>query len=295
MDQACDAGMLFAILSGGECLLYPHFREIYDHLADRGVLVSVLTNGTLLDEEYVEWFSLRTPERIQISVYGSTPEAYRRVTGNASAFHCVDRAIDLLKQKKIPYELAITVSKNLVDDFESLLRYCISKEPYKCHVNTCPFDTRPETDRKFDAYAPSLDQQVAVFKTQMRVRNENMKGILPEKEDKPRQNPTQSETGVPCIAGQSSFAITWEGKMIPCSVFDYGGTFPLNTGFDAAWKELHQACLAYRNPIECQDCAYYSACRYCSAGHYLRMGEGHADPAVCLEAKRMVAEGIRRL
>ena len=298
MQQACDAGMLFANLTGGECLLYPGFRDLYQYLTDKGVLVTILTNGTLLNEEWVSWLAERTPQRVQISVYGSTPEAYEKVTGNAGAFDRVDQGIDLLSKYNIPFELAITVSSNLVDDFENILRYCIQKKPNKFMVNSCPFDARPETERAFSDYAPTLDQQVEIFRIQRKVKEEylSLEGITPPnavKEEK--MNPQATPIGIQCAAGRNSFSITWEGKMLPCSIFDYAGTFPLIDGFIKSWNMLNKACMEYINPMECSTCDYYSACRFCPAGHYLRMGEGHADPAVCAEAHRMVAERIRAI
>ena len=83
--------------------------------------------------------------------------------------------------------------------------------------------------------------------------------------------------------------------MLPCNVFDFSGTFPLANGFAKSWEVLHSACMEYTNPIECITCEYYKACRFCPGGHFMRMGEGKADPAVCEEAYKMVAEGIRNI
>jgi radical SAM protein with 4Fe4S-binding SPASM domain len=298
MEQACDMGMLFANLTGGECLLYPGFRDLYQYLTGRGVLVTILTNGTLINEEWAVWLAERTPQRVQISVYGSTPEGYRKVTGNGDAFARVDQGIDLLHKYKIPFELAITVSRNLVDDFENILRYCIQKKPNNCMVNSCPFDARPETERAFSDYAPTLDQQVEIFRIQNKIQTEHLSqdnSITPPISQNAKKNPQAIPVGTQCAAGRNSFSITWEGKMLPCSIFDYAGTFPLRDGFSEAWNSLHHACLEYVNAQECRTCNYYTACRFCPAGHYLRMGQGHADPAVCEEAHRMVAEGIRIL
>jgi len=298
MKQACDAGMMFATLTGGECLLYPGFRDLYQYLTDRGVLVTVLTNGTLLDEGWVSWLSERTPQRVQISVYGSAPDGYKQVTGSSSAFERVDQGIELLRKYNIPFELAITVSHNLVEDFENILRYCIQKNPGNCLVNPCPFDARPETERTFSDYAPTLDQQVEIFRVQKRVKQEHISQDhdmnVPIRKNK-KANPKSTSKGISCSAGRNSFSFTWEGKMLPCSIFDYAGTYPLQGSFNKSWEKMNRACAEYGNPMECGSCEYYSVCRFCPAGHYMRMGEGRADSAVCAEAYRMVAEGIRVL
>ena len=139
IDQACDAGMMFANLTGGECLMYPGFRQIYEHLQDKGILVTILSNGTLLAEEMVAWLAERPPQKVQISVYGSSPAGYEAVAGNGSAFYKIDKAIDLLKAASIPVKLSITASKYIVYDFAAIYKYCKSKEPLTITLSTFPF------------------------------------------------------------------------------------------------------------------------------------------------------------
>lgn len=294
IDEACDAGMLYATLSGGECLLYPGFRQIYDHLQSRGVRVTILTNGTLLDEETVDWLSERPPQRIQISVYGSSPEGYWAVAGRAEAFFEVDRAIDLVQKVGFPLDLAVTVSKRMVPDFEAILRYARTKGIEHCRVNPCPFESRPETERSFEDYAPSLDEQVGIFRIQRKLYEEalGVDGVyttLVEKKDAT----VLPERGIICSAGRNSFSINWEGKMLPCSVFDFAGGYPLIDDFQRIWGNMNRRCMEYRNPQDCVGCEYFKICRYCPAGHYMLSGEGHINPAVCAEGKRMVEEKLR--
>ena len=45
-----DSGMLYLLLTGGEPFLYPHFRELYEALHDAHILLSINTNGSLINE-----------------------------------------------------------------------------------------------------------------------------------------------------------------------------------------------------------------------------------------------------
>ena len=45
IDEAYAAGLMRVILTGGECLTYPWFREIYLYLHSLGCEIRVLTNG----------------------------------------------------------------------------------------------------------------------------------------------------------------------------------------------------------------------------------------------------------
>ena len=68
MGQAVDAGMMHADLTGGECLSYPGFKDVYLYLLSRGVAVSVLTNGQPITEEMADFFAQYPPSVIQITV-----------------------------------------------------------------------------------------------------------------------------------------------------------------------------------------------------------------------------------
>ena len=56
MAQAFSAGMFEATLTGGECLTYPGFDELYLYLQSLGCQITVMTNGVLLNEERLRFF-----------------------------------------------------------------------------------------------------------------------------------------------------------------------------------------------------------------------------------------------
>ena len=56
-EDMMKAGTLFVLLTGGEPLLYPHFRELYQKLRGLGMIVTINTNGTLIDEEWADFFA----------------------------------------------------------------------------------------------------------------------------------------------------------------------------------------------------------------------------------------------
>ena len=73
--EAQKSGMLLLLLTGGEPLLRPDFREIYTACINLGILISINTNGTLIDESMVEFFKKNPPLRVNLTLYGASPEA----------------------------------------------------------------------------------------------------------------------------------------------------------------------------------------------------------------------------
>ena len=72
MKQAVEAGMTYAKLTGGECLTYPGFQELYLYLRSFGVEVSVLSNGVLMEGEMADFLIANPPAHVQITLYGAS-------------------------------------------------------------------------------------------------------------------------------------------------------------------------------------------------------------------------------
>lgn len=78
-EDMIKAGTLFVLLTGGEPLLYPHFRELYQKLRELGMIITINTNGTLINEAWADFFAENKPRRINITLYGASNETYERL------------------------------------------------------------------------------------------------------------------------------------------------------------------------------------------------------------------------
>lgn len=305
IEKACDEGMMFATLTGGECFLHPGFKQIYEYLQSRGIFVSIFTNGTLFNKEIVDWLIDKPPRMIQISVYGSSTEEYEIITGGGDAFYKVDEAINLIKESGILFTLAITVSRQLTFFFNNILEYCKSKEPLRCDVGMHLIEAREETNRKYDNYSPSLDQQIDVFKIRFKSDGQELiqyscEDELFEKNNILKNNISKCDNiniikGIDCKAGRNSFSISWEGRMLACNTFPFAESYPLIDGFLNAWHYINKCSSEYIMPVECLNCAYKKVCPHCPAVHWLGAGEGHCNLRICKESKRYALEGIGKL
>lgn len=117
-------GFLLVTMSGGEPLSHPLFPTIYRTLKNRGFLVTICTNGTLIDEDTVGLFQRYPPFSLEISVYGTTAEQFRRFTGR-DAYHRFVSALDLLSAAGIDYSLKMPLTRrslHFARDVEILAR-----------------------------------------------------------------------------------------------------------------------------------------------------------------------------
>jgi len=105
IDEASAAGCLFFLITGGEPLLHKDFLRIYRYARERGMLVSVFTNGTLLDDAHVELFRELPPQFIEVTLYGATEETFDKVAGKEGAYEACHKGINMLKEGKVPFRL----------------------------------------------------------------------------------------------------------------------------------------------------------------------------------------------
>ena len=74
-----------------------------------------------------------------------------------------------------------------------------------------------------------------------------------------------------CMAGRSSFWMTWDGRMTPCGMMNEPVARPFEIGFSDAWKSIYQATDEILLPSECKNCKKRFACMMCGA---LTIAEG---------------------
>ncbi len=294
MRQAWEAGMLTATLSGGECLTYPGFDEIFLYLHSLGCEVAVLTNGFLLDERRIRFFQEHTPCRIHITLYGWNDDVYERVTGHR-AFGRVTENIRNAIDAGLPVYLSVTPSRFLGEDVMETVRVG-TRLAGSVSVNSYVFPPREETGRSGNLDDPDLDQYLRIYRLQNSLRGlENLEAA--EEELPPYGGPCHecAERGLRCGGGRSGFVMDWKGTMMPCNGMEMIRFEPLREGFAAAWARLNREACSWPRVPECDGCAYAAVCSNCAA-NMLRFAEPGRQPvALCEQTKYLVRHGVRHL
>ena len=290
MQGAIDSGMAIAELSGGECLTYPHFDELYLFLQNNGIEINVFTNGILLDDKRIEFFKAHPPKTIQVTLYGSCEDAYEQVTGHRS-FNRVYTNILKAKEAGLPVRIAITPNSYMDEDGEKLVRLAdATKLVYT--INFTLLEPREDTQRNGDIKDASVDYYINLLKVKADAKN-----FVPTPVDAAElpdigKDSDNSEYGTICGAGRSCFTINWKGEMNPCNGLYKMKAYPLRDGFSAAWEQTKKNAAAFRRPVECADCGYKEKCSSCAAIHIQGGRPGHVNPVICEKVQRLVREGL---
>lgn len=105
LDTAAAEGCLWLLITGGEPLVRPDFSEIYTYAKKKGFLITLFTNGTLVTDRVADFLKEYSPHKVEISLYGVTPEAHERVTLTPGSFQRTIKAVHRLLKRGIPFGL----------------------------------------------------------------------------------------------------------------------------------------------------------------------------------------------
>ena len=292
MYQAWQAGMIHATLTGGECLAYPGFEELYLFLRSLGCEISVLTNGVLLDEKRVQFFKENKPAGIQITLYGWNDDVYERVTGQR-VFGTVSQNIRNAIEAGLTVSVSVTPNVYLGEDVLDTIRF--AKSLCKIVViNDNIIPPREETGRAEQIDDPDPDIYVKAYRLLNELEGRKNMELSPDQLPVPG-GPcnTCKECGIQCGAGRSGFTANWKGNIQPCSRLDKMQGNVLEDGFPEAWRKINQWANEFPRIPKCNGCAYDGICNNCAANilHYMEPGKQLTE--LCERTKYLVQNGVR--
>ena len=294
--QMQAAGVLFLLLTGGEPLLYPGFKELYLGLKQLGFILSINTNGTLIDEEWADFFAAHKPRRINITLYGVNETTYANLCHYPGGFEKVTRAIRLLRERKIDVKIGGSLAKSNREDLLPLLS--LGKElDAPVRVDTYMMPAARERTQPF-AMQSRLDPEQAAAARVEALREEMGPELWPQYVQQSIQRARQTPEGpaepgrMTCMAGSCSFTINWQGEMRPCVILSSPSVPVFSLGFSTAWEKIVQECDTIRISPQCSVCSLRHLCRTCAASALLEEGRYDAVPRYMC---RYAAETLRLL
>ena len=119
--QMKASGVLFLLLTGGEPFLYPEFRKVYLGLRQMGMILTINTNGTLIDEDLAAFFGKYKPRRVNITLYGADDGAYERLCHYPGGYAKTLRGIRLLREQGVDVKVGGSLTPANQKDLDRLL------------------------------------------------------------------------------------------------------------------------------------------------------------------------------
>ena len=100
--------------------LFPDFKTLYRRLRNLGMILTINTNGTLLDEAWADFFATYPPRRINITLYGADAASYDRLCHFPQGFDQTLRAVRLLRARNVDVKISCSVTKKNPQDFSRI-------------------------------------------------------------------------------------------------------------------------------------------------------------------------------
>lgn len=291
LKELSDLGCFWLLYTGGEIFARKDFLEIYTQAKKKGFLITLFTNGTLINEKIADYLRDWPPFAIEITVYGRTQETYEALTGIPGSYARCIRGISLLRERGLPLKLktvATTVNRHEVLGMKEFAEQELGVE-FK-------FDSliNPRIDCSQSPLGVRLspEEVVALDLHSAKVAAEYKRAALRDFDRPPVLENVKTLYG--CGGGMKSFAIDPYGHMTVC-VLSHRESYDIRSGsVREGWEKfLAQVRTRPRKTItKCVSCRLHALCSMCPANGELENGDAESPVEFLCEVAHLRAAAL---
>lgn len=272
LDELIEMGCIWLLYTGGEIFARKDFLEIYTYAKRKGFLITLFTNGTLINEKIADYLVEWPPFAIEITLYGRTRETYEALTQIPGSYDRCLRGIKLLRERGLPLKLktvATSINKHEITAMREFAEEELGAE-FKMDGQINP---RIDCSQSPLAVRLTPEEVVTLDMSAPKGVSEYRRLAKHDMENPP--NLSQGNTVYFCGGGMNSFAINAYGEMGIC-VISQQDTFRVQeSGLTRVWEE---SLLNLRNRkrtrvTKCIECRIQSLCGMCPANGELENGD----------------------
>lgn len=253
ISEAASLGAKWIQFIGGEPLLYRK-RSLFELISTAQKaqydFIEIFTNGTLIDDEYVDFFAEHNVH-IAVSIYSKRPDVHDEVTQRPGSFHRMMKNIEKLHLRGVPFRFGLVVMKQNCQYEEETLEWIkttfgdvsVSSDIIRCIPGG--------RDRQVTLLTPDL------LKRKLRTEPEFPKVTL--------ESFTRNKLGHSCLHGE--ICVQANGAVYPC-IMDR--TRVLGNVTESTLREIIEGGitqdiwgLSKDQIAACCDCEYRYACFDC--------------------------------
>lgn len=293
--QVADAGTLQLLVTGGEPLLRPDFCEIWEGVYKQGFVITLYTNATLVTPKIMETLRKCPPHRIGVTVYGSCPAIYEKVTGSAAAFEKALDGIRLLRTLPSQMEYRMTIIQDNFCDYDAVEELLRREFDPDIELVTTRIVTKAVRGACADVescrIAPEKNIEISYKRTLKQIKKDvgdrfERGNILVEMKAHCRDPAEKTEVSLfGCSAGMSTYTVSWDGRLLGCQVME-AFSREIREDFSRAWMEFPFGIELPELSEKCRDCSIGAMCSLCPAFRYAETNTFSEAPAyICADTE----------
>jgi radical SAM protein with 4Fe4S-binding SPASM domain len=251
------------------------YRQIYEYALDRGFLVTIYTNATMVTDSIAQLLADRPPFSVEVSIYGADAEHYEATTQIPGSFARFERGMARLRDAGVSLLMKCPVSTLSADHVDALVRWCTDRG--------LPFKADPVIDARHDGgLEPTLyriePRKVVALRDQLyELRHGQQRPAGPLPECSVRDESGDSNELYTCGAGRIAFFVDALGNASHC-VIDREPSFPiLGLPWETLWSEMGRwVTQPLPADASCSGCSLRGGCSNCPARSRLATGSPYS-------------------
>ena len=272
LDELVEMGCFWILYTGGEIFARKDFLEIYTYAKNKGFLITLFTNGTLINEKIADYLLEWPPFAIEITLYGRTRETYEALTQIPGSYDRCLRGIKLLRERGLPLKLKTVATSINKHEVTAMRQFAEEELGVEFKIDG---QINPRIDCSQSPLAVRLTPEEVVALDMSAPKGASEYRRLAHRDLESAPNLSKTDTMYFCGGGMNSFAINAYGEMGIC-VISQQETFRVQeVGLNTVWQEslLKLRSRKRTRVTKCVECRIQSLCGMCPANGEMENGD----------------------
>ena len=128
-----------------------------------GMILTINTNGTLINEEWADFFQKYKPRRMNITLYGADDQAYEQLCHYPGGFQKTVNAVRLLRDREIDVKINGSITSKNEEDIRKILDIADDLDA-AVNLDTYMYPASRERNKPFDEQSRMNPKNAAMAK-----------------------------------------------------------------------------------------------------------------------------------